>query len=215
MRMTHDANTQTQQQSLEHNTGGWAPPPSPRAGDGVLGLVQADSQYVQGAGEDLQGEVEQSDSEAWGRGGKANRLNDVCLNICLARLGLPLPPACFKLPCPACQRRVYLIHFVLACESPLCEVKTPRAPVVWRHRASFGKHGRKFYVSKPWSVANWVLCFSDSLSQRISTDAELSNPPKKTTAGRRDGSTGRTIKDLRCPTADLKADDRVCRGERG
>lgn len=89
-----------------------------------------------------------------GRGGKANRLNDVCLNICLARLGFPLPPACFKLPCPACQRRVYLIHFGLACESPLCEVKTPRAPVVWRHRASFGKPGRKFYVSKHRSVAN-------------------------------------------------------------
>lgn len=63
------------------------------------------------------GEGEEGVGERGGEG-KANRLNDACLNICLARLGFPLPPACFKLPRPACQRRVYLIHFGLACESP-------------------------------------------------------------------------------------------------
>lgn len=45
---------------------------SPWAGGGVVGIVQTHSQNVQGAGEDLQREVEQSDSEAWwgwGRGG--------------------------------------------------------------------------------------------------------------------------------------------------
>lgn len=40
--------------------------PSPWAGVGTIGVIQADSQYVEGAGEDLQGEVEQADSEACG-----------------------------------------------------------------------------------------------------------------------------------------------------
>lgn len=40
--------------------------PSPWAGVGTIWVVQADSQYVESAGEDLQGEVEQADSEACG-----------------------------------------------------------------------------------------------------------------------------------------------------
>lgn len=40
--------------------------PSPWASIGTIGVIQADSHYVEGAGEDLQGEVEQADSEACG-----------------------------------------------------------------------------------------------------------------------------------------------------
>lgn len=39
---------------------------SPSPWVGTFGVIQADSQYVEGAGEDLQGEVEQADSEACG-----------------------------------------------------------------------------------------------------------------------------------------------------
>lgn len=164
--MPHDADTHC----LEHN----AVTLSPWAGDGVLGIVKAHSQYVQGAGEDLQWEVEQSDSEAWWGEGQSRPLQ-WCLFKYL--LGWARPP------CSACQSRVYLVHFSLACESPLCEVKTPRAPVVWRGGASFGKQGRKLNVSKLRSVANWVVRFSDSLSQQASADAQLSNPAKKNNHG--------------------------------
>lgn len=124
-----------------------------------------------------------------------------------ARLGLPPPPACLQLPCSACRSCVYLVHFGLPCESPLCEVKTPRAAVVWRRGASFGKQERKFNVSKPWSVANWVRCFSDSLSQRVSAGAELSNPSKKNNRG----TTGR---DYKTPDCTHKGWRQVWKGER-
>lgn len=142
--------------------------------------------------------------------GKVDHFSDVCLNIFSAGLGLPPPPLCFQLPSSACQSRVYLVLFGLVCESPLCKVETPRAPVVWRRGASLVSQGGSLTC---WSSGAWLIECYASLTpchNGCLLVQNFSNPAKKTTRGHR---TGVWQKTARFPTAHVKADYRFGRAK--